>query len=423
MLRRRALSDSERTAPASAGPSGGPSERTIILLIGLVQFVNILDFVMVMPLGPDFARALSIDVARLGYLGGSYTAAAGVAGLVLAPWLDRYDRRWVLCFSMLGLVVGTGAGALAIDLPTLLAARIVAGFFGGPATASALAIITDVVPVERRGRAMGAVMAAFSFASVLGVPLGLFLARIGDWRTPFWALAIFGAAVTLGCVALLPPLRVHLSPAARSQPKTRLIDMLGRPEVRWSYLMTAAVMMSGFTIIPNISAYVQGNLGYPREALERLYAIGGCASFIAMTSAGRLVDATRPLYSGLLGVTGFAIVTATMFIWPVASVTVFFVAFMTVMALRNVAYQTLASRVPRPHERGRFMSLQSAIGHLAGAGGAITGSHLLTSLPGGKVGNIEELAYLAIGISFVIPVAMYIVETRLAERRVEVAAP
>lgn len=414
------MSDSERTAR----PPAGPSERTIILLIGLVQFVNILDFVMVMPLGPDFARALSIDVARLGYLGGSYTAAAGVAGLVLAPWLDRYDRRWVLCFSMLGLVVGTGAGALAIDLPTLLAARIVAGFFGGPATASALAIITDVVPVARRGRAMGAVMAAFSFASVLGVPLGLFLARIGDWRTPFWALAIFGALVTLGCVALLPPLRLHLSSTGRSQMgATRLGEMLRRPEVRWSYLMTAAVMMSGFTIIPNISAYVQGNLGYPRQALERLYAIGGCASFVAMTAAGRLVDATRPLYSGLLGVIGFAIVTATMFIWPVASVTVFFVAFMTVMALRNVAYQTLASRVPSPQERGRFMSLQSAIGHLAGAGGAITGSHLLTSLPGGKVGNIEELAYLAIGISFLIPLAMYIVETRLAERRVEVAAP
>ena len=55
------------------------SERAIIAVVGAVQFVNILDFMMVMPLGPDFAKSLSIPESHLGYIGGAYTASASVA--------------------------------------------------------------------------------------------------------------------------------------------------------------------------------------------------------------------------------------------------------------------------------------------------------------------------------------------------------
>ncbi len=57
----------------------------------------------------------------------------------------------------------------------LLAARVVTGAFGGVLGGIAMAIIGDVFPDERRGRATGILMSAFSLASVLGVPFGLFL--------------------------------------------------------------------------------------------------------------------------------------------------------------------------------------------------------------------------------------------------------
>src|SRR5687767_8538309 len=109
------------------------SERKIIALLAAVQFVNILDFMMVMPLGPDFAVALGIPTSRLGLVGGSYTAAAALAGAVGALFLDRFDRRRALAVAMLGLVIGTATGALARDLPSLVGARVLAGLFGGPA--------------------------------------------------------------------------------------------------------------------------------------------------------------------------------------------------------------------------------------------------------------------------------------------------
>src|SRR2546430_1917228 len=118
-------------------------EWAIVLLIAAVQFVNILDFVIVMPMGPDFAKALDIPESHLGYVGGAYTAAACVSGLLGSLFLDNFDRRKALAVAMFGLVIGTASGALATDLPTLLAARVVAGAFGGPATSIAFSIISD----------------------------------------------------------------------------------------------------------------------------------------------------------------------------------------------------------------------------------------------------------------------------------------
>ncbi len=135
-------------------------ERRVVFLIAAVQFINILDFMMVMPLGPDFATALDIPVSHLGFVGGSYTAAAAASGVLGAFVLDRFDRRKALAVALAGLVVGTVAGGFATGLGTMLAARVLAGAFGGPAAALSLAIISDVVPLERRGRAMGVVMVA-----------------------------------------------------------------------------------------------------------------------------------------------------------------------------------------------------------------------------------------------------------------------
>jgi len=143
------------------------SERSIVFLVGAVQFVNVLDFMMVMPLGPDFANALGITTSHIGIVGGSYTLAAAVTGVVGSLFLDRFDRRVALGVAMLGLVLGTALGGLATGLPSLLFARVVAGSFGGPATSLSLAIIADAIPKARRGKALGAVMAAFSVASVL----------------------------------------------------------------------------------------------------------------------------------------------------------------------------------------------------------------------------------------------------------------
>ena len=96
----------------ATGPAVPPSERLIIFLVGAIQFINIVDFMMVMPLGPYYAGALGISTAHLGQIAGSYTAAAAIAGIVAARFLDRFDRRKALGVALFGLVAGTAAGTV-----------------------------------------------------------------------------------------------------------------------------------------------------------------------------------------------------------------------------------------------------------------------------------------------------------------------
>jgi predicted MFS family arabinose efflux permease len=400
------------------------SERAVIFLIGAVQFVNILDFVMVMPLGPDFAKGLGIDSSHIGYIAGSYTAAASVAGLVGGAFLDRFDRRKALAISMLGLVLATAAGGLATGLSSLMLARVLAGLFGGPATSLAMSIVAELIPVERRGRAMGAVMGAFSVASVVGVPLALYVAELGGWRMPFFTVAALGLLVVLGAVFYLPPIRGHLEEGRRRDHPVGAAELLQNRDVQISYMMSALVMMAGFILIPNISAYVQQNLHYPREFVGRIYFFGGIISFITLRLAGPRVDKFGAFRVGTVGAVLSVIFTYIGFVnYPYwLPIPLLFMGYMMANGLRNVAYNTLTSRVPSNAVRARFMSLQSAVGHMASAAGAFLSSKILVDLPDGTLGGMGHVAMLSILLTLMVPPMLLVVERRIRARDQAAAA-
>ncbi|MBF5044639.1 MFS transporter [Aggregicoccus sp. 17bor-14] len=396
-----------------------PSERAVVFLIGAVQFVNILDFVMVTPLGPFFVKGLGVEASHIGLLAGSYTAAASVAGFVGSYFLDRFDRRRALGLAMAGLVACTAAGGLSTGLTFLVATRVLAGVFGGPATSLAYAIIADVIPVERRGRALGAVMGAFSVASVVGVPLALQAAQLGGWRLPFFSVAGLGLLVVLGAVLLLPPLRGHLAQGPRARVPLRAL--LGRREVQLSYTLTATAMAAGFVVIPNFPAYLAQNLGYPVTSLWKVYLFGGVVSFATLRVMGPLVDRLGSFRVGSAGTVLVVACTALLFLhYPRGlPVPLLFMAFMLAMGTRNVAYNTLTSRVPENPVRARFMSLQSAVQHLASASGAFLGSQLLTDLPDGRLGGVGRVAWVSIVLTACVAPLLLLVERRV--RRLEAA--
>lgn len=407
-----------------SSPLSSVVERRVIILVALVQLVNVLDFVMVMPLGPDFARALAIDEARLGWVGGSYTAAAAVSGLLSARFLDRFDRRSALAVAMLGLVVSTAAGGMAQGLGSMMVARVAAGLFGGPATSLSLAIVADVVPPERRGKAMGVVMAAFSVASVIGVPAGLAAAQAGSWRTPFFALAVCGLAVTAYAVSQLPSMRLHL--AGLRTTATPTLALLRRREMQLMLAAAAAMMFSIFMIVPYVRSFIVNNHGYPDDEILYLYLAGGTASFLVVQLTGRAVDRFG---STPVAAFGTVLVTACLLIGflpahPIVPVMLVFTAYMSTASLRGVPISTLASRIPAPHERAQYMSMQSAVQHIASSLGAIGAAQILASDPVDKhLVHMPVAVALATAVSLTVPFLLWNVERRVRARVTAAAQP
>jgi predicted MFS family arabinose efflux permease len=398
------------------------SERRVVFLVGAVQFVNVLDFTMVMPLGPDFAHALGIPTSELGKIVAGYGPAAALSGLLGSFFLDRFDRRIVLAVAMLGLVVGTLFGGLAHDLPTLTLARVIAGLFGGPATSIAYAIIADVIPPARRGKAMGAVMGAFSVAQIIGVSAAVMVSSAWGWRMPFFIVAGIGLVVTLGAIFLLPPMRLHL---AKTEPKTATLrELASRPIVWISYAMTAVLMASGFILIPNLPAYLLANLHYPRNHYQYLTAVGGVASFVTLRLVGRLVDRTSSLRVTLVTVPLGLLITYVYFVRPLPlPVMLLYVSFMVALGARNVAYNALTSKVPRPFERARFLSIQSTVYHATAGLAAWFSTRLLRQLPDGTLAGIPRVAVVSMALTAVFPLLVAIVETRVSrEAKADVIA-
>jgi len=377
--------------------------------------------VMVMPLGPDFARALGIPLSKLGLVGGAYTAAAAVAGVLGSTFLDRFDRRQALAVAMTGLALGTLGGAAAWNFSSLLTARLVAGAFGGPATSVALSIVADIVPPQRRGKAMGAVMGAFSVAAVVGVPLSLQLSLWGGWRLPFAVVGVSGLVVTALVTWALPSLRAHLLGLRTASTPTTLF----RPLVVASYAMTAVTMAAGFLVLPNLSAYVQENLGFPRSELQWMYFFGGLLSFVTLRAVGRLVDRWGSFPVGTVASLLLALafdVTLGHVPRSVPVLALFLFIFFALSA-RNVAYNTLTTKVPEPAERARFMSFQSAVQHLASALGAGVSSQVLFVQPDGRLGNVPTLGRMAMAMVLLLPPLLFWVERGVRRRPPGVPPP
>src|SRR6185295_18069559 len=107
------------------------SERWLLLLLAAVQFTHIMDFMILMPLGPQLMRELHIGPGQFSALVAAYTISSGVVGLLAAPFMDRFDRRTLLLFAYAGFTTGTLACALSQTATALLAARVLSGAFGG----------------------------------------------------------------------------------------------------------------------------------------------------------------------------------------------------------------------------------------------------------------------------------------------------
>lgn len=409
------------------------SERVLVLLIAAVQFINILDFMIVMPLGPDFALELGIATHHIGLIAGSYTAAAAVSGVAGSFFLDRFDRRKALAVSMFGLVLGTALAGLSWNLPTLIGARVVAGLFGGPATAISLAIVADVVPRERRGRAMGTVMSAFSLASIAGVPISLEIAHVAGWRAPFYSVAALGALISAGAIFLLPPLRLHLKEDI-TPPGWGMFKMLTRPLPLLSALALAAMVTSAFAVIPNIPSYLVFNLHYEGEGwiadllawlgidyrpsvLGPLYLIGGTVSLLVIQLVGRMTDRFG---SAAVSWVGGALTCTIMYIWfinyqPLPAM-LLFVFFMGAMTVRGVPARTLDTKVPMAHERAAFMSMQSAVQHSTLAIAAGLSSFILTENPDKSLQGMPTLGIIAVVFAILLPTFITLAELGVRRR-------
>jgi predicted MFS family arabinose efflux permease len=364
-------------------------ERWLLLTLASIQFTSVLDFMIMMPLGPQLTELFGISASEFGFLVSAYTFSAGLSGLLAATYIDRFGRKRM----MLTLYPLFGAAALACSFaPTfawLLVARVASGIFGGVLMALSQTIVAEVIPFERRGRAMSVVMTSFSVATVAGVPLALFLASHFNWHAPFLAIALMVSVCALGAAKTLPSLKGHLAahPSGDSAPNmlANLRLVLVDPNHLRAYAMSASMVFAGFAVIPYIALYLQGNAGFKPEQIPYVYLTGGICTLISARLIGHWSDRAGKAYAfrrlALLMPVPLLAMTLSAGL-PMVGVLLVSSVLFVVMSGRMIPGMALIGAAADPRRRGSFMTLNSAVQSLAMGLAALVGGQIL-----GRDGN------------------------------------
>ena len=346
-------------------PSLSPRrERWLLFTLAGIQFTHILDFMIMMPLGPQFTALFGISNAQFGLLVSAYTLSAGLSGLMAATYIDRFSRKQLLLtmYTLFGLA--TLACGLAPDYLGLMLARVAAGLFGGVLSALSQTIVADVVPFERRGRAMSVVMTSFSVSTVAGVPLGLFLAAHLSWHAPFFGIALLVGLLALGAWQTLPRLDAHLHHPERVSVWRGIGQVLAEANHLKAFGVSGLMMFAGFTVIPYITIYLQFNAGMTTAEVPWIYLCGGVATLLSARYFGRLTDRVGKVrvFQRLALAVAVPLMATTLSqglpLWGLLAISTLL---FTVMSGRMIPGMAMISSAVEPRLRGTFMTLNSAV--------------------------------------------------------------
>ncbi len=374
-------------------------ERLVLFILAAVQFTTIVDFMIVMPLGPQLMRTLHIGPAQFGLIVSSYTFAAGAAGLVASSIVDRFARRTTFVALYAGFLLGTVCCAVAPNYQTLVLARIVTGAFGGVLGGLALAIIGDVFPENRRGRATGSLMTGFALASVAGVPFGLYLGTKYGWHVPFVVLAIGGIPALLLAPFALPPLNGHIG-KSHTHPLRSIVETFSHANHLNAFALIIALMVGSFTVFPYLSPYLVANVGMTEEQLPWVYIAGGGLTLFAAPIVGRLADRFGKLvvFRRIIPISVVLLLVITNLPpVPLQIAVAVFGALMVFNVGRMICAMAMVTSSVEQRRRGAFLSANSSVQHMASGLGAYLGGLVVTQLPNGQIGNFWIVGLIAAG--------------------------
>ena len=378
-----------------------------LFIIFLTVFVNLVGFGIIIPLLPFYAQTFGASPLVVGLLFAAFSLAQLLATPALGVLSDRWGRRPVLIFSLVGTVVSFGMLALAHSLTMLFLARIVDGLSGGNIT-TARAYIADVTEPDQRAKAYGVLGAAFGLGFIVGPALAGVFAQI-SYTAPIWA----AAAVTLVAAAMAwfwLPESVHRGNDQIVSPWRALPEVFTRRQLR-PLLIADFIYWSSFSVC---------NTTFALFALRRfefdvvhtgyvLAAFGFLGVIVQVGLVGPLVRRLGVLRTFLLGLLiatlGWGLVAVSY------SVSMFLLALVPAgigVGLCNAALITLVSHSASKHEQGKVQGAAGALESLGRTIGPVWGNGALQRF---GEGSAYASASLAFAVTTLVMLAYHLPDT------------
>jgi DHA1 family tetracycline resistance protein-like MFS transporter len=344
-----------------------------LLIIFLTIFVNLIGFGIIIPLLPFYAQTFGASPLVIGLLFAVFSLCQLLAAPILGDLSDRYGRRPILVFSLVGTVVSFVMLALAHSLTMLFLARIVDGLSGGNIS-TARAYVADVTELKDRARAYGLIGVAFGLGFILGPALSGILAKV-SYTAPIWAAAAMTlVAATMAWFWL--PETVHRSRAGAGNPLAYLPELLHRPIVRrvltidFVYWFAFAIFQTTFAL------FAAERFGFDASRTGYFFAAFGVLG--AVIQGGFIRPVVASLGDKTTFILGLACAAAGLVAAALAHSVMLFAATLVPLAFGigfgHPTVSSLISRVARGDEQGRVQGAASAVESLGRTLGPVWGN-------------------------------------------------
>lgn len=376
-----------------------------MMLLGAIAFANAVAAVIVFPLAPFLAAGLGVPAQDAAWASVTFTVAAGAGGLAGALLPAATDRRRVMIGAMAGLGLGSLGAGLAPGFASLLAARAVSGFCAGPLLAAVFAIVPEVVPEARRGRALSLVVGAYGLALALGLPIALLLAASGwGWRSAFLAMAGLCLLLLAAChpaLGLLPR-KLSEAPATRVE-AAGLLGLLRRPESITGLALIASASFGTLLVSPHIGTFALRNAGLDEAGLWSVYLIGGGLALLTTRAIGWTMDRAGAIAAAIGACLSLTLLMGLAFAFhePWGPAVPLLAMVLAVQLARSTVAQASAAQLAAPADRLTYQCLVATGTCLAQAAGAGCSALVLAEDAAGRLVGMGVLAGLSIAATWI----------------------
>ena len=380
-----------------------PYQKFAIFILAVTQFSVILDFMVMSPLGDMLMKSLSLKPSQFGWAVSGYAFSAGVSGLLTAGFADRFDRKKLLLFFYTGFIVGTIFCSMANSYFLLISARIITGLFGGVIGSISMAIITDLFDIHHRGRVMGFIQMSFGASQVLGIPIGLYIANIWGWQSPFIMIAAIAILVALLIMFKMQPVTKHLAIQQDRSAFRHLLHTVSKKDYRIGFMATCLLSIGGFMMMPFGSAFAINNLHITQYQLPTLFMVSGVSSLIIMPLVGKLsdrIDKFNIFAVASVWMIIMVLIYTHLSVTPLWLVIVLNILMLMGIMSRMVPSSALTTGIPETSDRGAFMSINASLQQIAGGiAAACAGMIVVQKDKFSPLEHYPTLGYVMVGIS------------------------
>ena len=266
--------------------------RGALFLLLAINLFNYIDRQILAALEPDiretfFAASDVNAMTKTGLLGDAFFVTYMISAPILGLLADRFSRWIIIGCAVILWSLASGGSGLAATFAILFATRICVGIGEGGYGPAAPTILSDLFPIETRGRIMAIFCAAIPVGSALGYVIGGLIGAHLGWRWAFYLVAPPGLLLGILCFWQRDP-RVAAHQLVQKSPRRSIGDYLRLFRTR-SYLINCVAI--------TLMTFVQGGLGFWVPAYLRYR---NQSPSVGMTIFG-LITVVAGLVSTLLG--------------------------------------------------------------------------------------------------------------------------